>query len=65
MQENDSGFGGYSRFGQFGSQLFQKTVGMVLRARPDRQVSHDFYFYSEQNSSTSSNGPSISVVLVF
>lgn len=63
MQENDSGFGGYSRFGQFGSQLFQKTFGMVLGARPDRQVINDFYFYSEQNS-TSSNGPSTSVVLV-
>ncbi|KAL8119240.1 hypothetical protein AgCh_016674 [Apium graveolens] len=37
MQEHDAGFGKYSRFGQFGSQLLQKTVGMVLRACPVRQ----------------------------
>ncbi|XP_031269712.1 protein transport protein SEC16B homolog [Pistacia vera] len=29
---------GSSRFGRFGSQLFQKTVGLVLRSRPDRQA---------------------------
>lgn len=37
-QEKASVSGGSSRFGRFGSQLFQKTVGLVLRSRPDRQV---------------------------
>jgi hypothetical protein len=38
MQKNASSSGGSSRFGRFGSQLFQKTVGLVIRSRPDRQV---------------------------
>ncbi|GMH00615.1 hypothetical protein Nepgr_002454 [Nepenthes gracilis] len=29
---------GSSRFGRFGSQLFQKTVGLVLRSHSDRQA---------------------------
>lgn len=35
---------GSSRFGRFGSQLFQKTVGLIIRSRPDRQVSYKFSF---------------------
>lgn len=30
--------GGPSRFGRFGSQLLQKTMGWVSRSRQDRQV---------------------------
>ncbi|XP_044491395.1 protein transport protein SEC16B homolog isoform X3 [Mangifera indica] len=35
-QEKVAASGGTSRFGRFGSQLFHKTVGLVLRSRPDR-----------------------------
>lgn len=38
MQEKASGAGGSSRLGRIGSQIFQKTVGLVLRSRSDRQV---------------------------
>ncbi|XP_047320841.1 protein transport protein SEC16B homolog [Impatiens glandulifera] len=38
-QEKSSALsGGFARFGRFGSQIFQKTVGMVLRSRTDRQA---------------------------
>lgn len=43
-QEKAAVSSGSSRFGRFGSQLFQKTVGLVLKSRPDRQV-----FCSELN----------------
>ncbi|KAK6935175.1 Sec16, central conserved domain [Dillenia turbinata] len=45
-----SGAGGSSRFGRlgFGAQIFQKTVGLVLKSRPDRQAklgeSNKFYY---------------------
>ncbi|KAH7519625.1 hypothetical protein FEM48_Zijuj08G0057000 [Ziziphus jujuba var. spinosa] len=39
---------GSSRFGRFGSQLFQKTVGLVIRSRPGRQAklgeANKFYY---------------------
>ncbi|XP_040991416.1 protein transport protein SEC16B homolog isoform X1 [Juglans microcarpa x Juglans regia] len=48
MQPKASTSGGSSRFGHFGSQLLQKTVGLVLRSRPDRQAKlgekNRFYF---------------------
>ncbi|KAK8497854.1 hypothetical protein V6N11_027588 [Hibiscus sabdariffa] len=40
-----------SRFGRFGSQLFQKTVGLVLRSRPDRQAKlgdENKFYYDEK-----------------
>ncbi|XP_062175567.1 protein transport protein SEC16B homolog isoform X2 [Alnus glutinosa] len=43
--------GGSSRFGRFGSQLFQKTVGLVLRSRPDRQArlgEKNRFYYDEK-----------------
>jgi len=41
---NASGAGGISRFRRFGfgSQLLQKTVGLVLKPRQGRQVDIDF-----------------------
>ncbi|EXC32401.1 Protein transport protein Sec16B [Morus notabilis] len=37
-----------SRFGSFGSQLFQKTVGLVIRSRPNKQAKlgepNSFYY---------------------
>lgn len=40
--------GSSSRFGRFGSQIFQKTVGLMLRSRSDRQAklgeTNKFYF---------------------
>ncbi|XVF73457.1 hypothetical protein PTKIN_Ptkin12aG0202700 [Pterospermum kingtungense] len=42
---------GSSRFGRFGSQLFQKTVGLVLRSRPDRQAKlgeKNRFYYDEK-----------------
>ncbi|GAB2272013.1 hypothetical protein Dimus_006838 [Dionaea muscipula] len=44
-QDNTSFSSGSSRFGRFGSQLFQKTVGLVLRSRPDRQVTQKLLFF--------------------
>ncbi|KAL3645591.1 hypothetical protein CASFOL_010771 [Castilleja foliolosa] len=50
VQEKASAGGGTSRFGRFGfgSQLFQKTVGLVLKPRQDRQAklgdSNKFYY---------------------
>ncbi|KAL3619398.1 hypothetical protein CASFOL_036968 [Castilleja foliolosa] len=49
-QEKASTGGGMSRFGRFGfgSQLFQKTVGLVLKPRQDRQAklgdTNKFYY---------------------
>ncbi|KAL5571607.1 hypothetical protein UlMin_021204 [Ulmus minor] len=40
-----------SRFGRFGSQLFQKTVGLVIRSRPDRQAKlgeQNKFYYDEK-----------------
>ncbi|KAL4311174.1 hypothetical protein GQ457_01G055870 [Hibiscus cannabinus] len=42
---------GPSRFGFFGSQLFQKTVGLVLRSRSDRQAKlgeENKFYYDEK-----------------
>ncbi|XP_057979749.1 protein transport protein SEC16B homolog isoform X2 [Malania oleifera] len=42
---------GLSRFGHFGSQLFQKTVGLVVRSRPDRQAKlgeKNKFYYDEK-----------------
>lgn len=50
-QEQASVSGGSSRFGRFGSQLFQKTVGLVLRSRPDRQAKlgeKNRFYYDEK-----------------
>ncbi|KAG5538647.1 hypothetical protein RHGRI_019268 [Rhododendron griersonianum] len=38
MKGNTPGTGGSSRFGRFRTNLFQKTMGLVLRSRPDRQA---------------------------
>ncbi|GFY81164.1 RGPR-like protein [Actinidia rufa] len=49
MQETASG--GSSRFGRFGSHIFQKTVGLVLRSRPDRQAKlgeKNKFYYDEK-----------------
>ncbi|XP_057487137.1 protein transport protein SEC16B homolog [Actinidia eriantha] len=49
MQEKASG--GSSRFGRFGSHIFQKTVGLVLRSRPDRQAKlgeKNKFYYDEK-----------------
>ncbi|KAG2672238.1 hypothetical protein I3843_13G029700 [Carya illinoinensis] len=51
MQPKASTSGGSSRFGRFGSQLFQKTVGLVLRSRPDRQAKlgeKNRFYYDEK-----------------
>uniref|UniRef100_A0A7C9EVL2 Protein transport protein sec16 n=1 Tax=Opuntia streptacantha TaxID=393608 RepID=A0A7C9EVL2_OPUST len=43
--------GGSSRFGRFGSQIFQKTVGLVLRSRSDRQAKlgeKNKFYYDEK-----------------
>lgn len=40
---SDSRTSRFTRFG-FGSQLLQKTVGLVLRPRPGRQVLSHIYF---------------------
>lgn len=40
-----------SRFGRFGSQLFQKTVGLVIRSRPDKQAKlgePNAFYYDEK-----------------
>ncbi|GAB2272015.1 hypothetical protein Dimus_006839, partial [Dionaea muscipula] len=50
-QDNTSFSSGSSRFGRFGSQLFQKTVGLVLRSRPDRQAKlgeKNKFYYDEK-----------------
>ncbi|KAF8380503.1 hypothetical protein HHK36_027990 [Tetracentron sinense] len=43
--------GGPSRFGRFGSQLFQKTMGLVLRSRPGHQAKlgeENKFYYDEK-----------------
>lgn len=43
--------GGSSRIGRIGSQLFQKTVGLVLRSRPDRQAKlgeENLFYYDDK-----------------
>jgi len=45
QHDNASTSGGSSRFGRFGSQIFQKTVGLVLRSRADRQVSQSSAYF--------------------
>ncbi|GMI73565.1 hypothetical protein like AT5G47490 [Hibiscus trionum] len=50
-QEKAAVSSGPSRFGRFGSQLFQKTVGLVLRSRPDRQAKlgeENKFYYDEK-----------------
>ncbi|XWS32372.1 hypothetical protein CRYUN_Cryun23aG0154000 [Craigia yunnanensis] len=50
-QEKAALSSGSSRFGRFGSQLFQKTVGLVLRSRPDRQAKlgeKNKFYYDEK-----------------
>ncbi|KAE8662502.1 putative C2H2-like zinc finger protein [Hibiscus syriacus] len=50
-QEKAAVSSGTSRFGRFGSQLFQKTVGLVLRSRPDRQAKlgdENKFYYDEK-----------------
>ncbi|XVF33549.1 hypothetical protein REPUB_Repub17cG0177800 [Reevesia pubescens] len=50
-QEKAAVSSGSSRFGRFGSQLFQKTVGLVLRSRPDRQAKlgeKNKFYYDEK-----------------
>ncbi|XP_022757013.1 protein transport protein SEC16A homolog isoform X2 [Durio zibethinus] len=50
-QEKVAVSSGSSRFGRFGSQLFQKTVGLVLRSRPDRQAKlgeKNKFYYDEK-----------------
>ncbi|KDP39874.1 hypothetical protein JCGZ_03405 [Jatropha curcas] len=52
-QSKPSGSGGASRFGRFGfgSQLLQKTVGLVLRPRSDRQAKlgeKNKFYYDEK-----------------
>ncbi|KAM7277041.1 hypothetical protein ACFE04_018907 [Oxalis oulophora] len=46
--EKASSSGGSSRFGRFGAQLFQKTVGFVIRSRPHKQAklgdTNKFYY---------------------
>ncbi|CAL5340266.1 unnamed protein product [Camellia sinensis] len=51
MQEQASGAGGSSRLGRIGSQIFQKTVGLVLRSRSDRQATlgEKNKFYYDEN----------------
>lgn len=51
MQEKASGAGGSSRLGRIGSQIFQKTVGLVLRSRSDRQakLGEKNKFYYDEN----------------
>ncbi|XP_021748628.1 protein transport protein SEC16B homolog isoform X1 [Chenopodium quinoa] len=47
-RDHTSVSGSSSRFGRFGSQIFQKTVGLVLKSRSDRQAklgeSNKFYY---------------------
>ncbi|KAJ4727188.1 Protein transport protein sec16 [Melia azedarach] len=50
-QEQESMSSKSSRFGRFGAQLFQKTVGLVLRARPDKQAKlgeKNKFYYDEK-----------------
>lgn len=50
-QEKASDSSRSSRFGHFGSQLFQKTLGLVLRSRPDRQAKlgeKNKFYYDEK-----------------
>uniref|UniRef100_A0A5B7BHJ8 Protein transport protein sec16 n=1 Tax=Davidia involucrata TaxID=16924 RepID=A0A5B7BHJ8_DAVIN len=50
-QEKASVSGGSSRFGRFGSQIFKKTMGLVLRSRPDRQAKlgeKNKFYYDEK-----------------
>ncbi|KAE8671091.1 zinc finger protein ZAT4-like [Hibiscus syriacus] len=50
-QEKAAVSSGPSRFGLFGSQLFQKTVGLVLRSRPDCQAKlggENKFYYDEK-----------------
>ncbi|GMH21662.1 hypothetical protein Nepgr_023504 [Nepenthes gracilis] len=49
-QYSTSVSGGSSRFGRFGSQLFQKTIGLVLRPHPERQAKlgeRNKFYYDE------------------
>lgn len=51
MQKNSSSSGGSSRFGRFGSKLFQNTLGLVIRSRPDRQAKlgeKNRFYYDEK-----------------
>lgn len=51
QHDNASTSGGSSRFGRFGSQIFQKTVGLVLRSRADRQAKlgeKNKFYYDEK-----------------
>ncbi|KAL6981727.1 hypothetical protein U1Q18_023349 [Sarracenia purpurea var. burkii] len=50
-QEKASSTGGSSRFGRFGSHLFQKTVGLVLRPRQGQQAklgNKNKFYYDEK-----------------
>ncbi|KAF8379232.1 hypothetical protein HHK36_028664 [Tetracentron sinense] len=50
-QGKASVYGGSSRFGRFSSQLFQKTMGLVLKSRPDRQAKlgeKNKFYYDEK-----------------
>ncbi|MBA0640147.1 hypothetical protein Goklo_023113 [Gossypium klotzschianum] len=50
-QEKAAVSSGSSRFGRFGSQLFQKTVGLVLRSRPHHQAKlgeKNKFYYDEK-----------------
>ncbi|CAL5398066.1 unnamed protein product [Camellia sinensis] len=51
MQEKASGAGGSSCLGRIGSQIFQKTVGLVLRSRSDQQakLGEKNKFYYDEN----------------
>lgn len=51
VQQKAPSSGGSSRFGRFGSQLFQKTVGLVLRPRANRQAKlgeKNRFYYDEK-----------------
>lgn len=50
-RDNSSLSGSSSRFGRIGSQIFQKTVGLVLRSRPDCQakLGEKNKFYYDEN----------------
>lgn len=62
MHDKESGLGGYSRFGRFGSQLFQKTVGRVLKSRPERQVIYNLSFLLPE--ANQANGSTFLIVSV-
>ncbi|CAL5398061.1 unnamed protein product [Camellia sinensis] len=50
-KQKASGAGGSSRLGRIGSQIFQNTVGLVLRSRSDRQATlgEKNKFYYDEN----------------